>query len=184
VTACISRNGDNRVVDAEAGKTCPDTQTTVRLASTDATGKVADADLLDGFDSSGFLGATAKAADADNLDGRDSADFVRIIQSTTRVVDYPPIAAHSCISDQVQVSIAAEGARVELGTPITRFTNLIAVGSQVAFSPGPDFRAHTDPHLARIVAAFGASIEDLDSFRRERPGRYEVEWSGDPNGGT
>ena len=142
MTACISRNGDIRVVDAEAGKTCPDTQTTVRLASTDATGKVADADLLDGIDSSGFLGATAKAADADNLDGRDSADFVRIIESTTRVVDYPPIAAHSCISDQVQVSIAAEGARVELGTPITRFTNLIAVGSQVAFSPGPDFRAH------------------------------------------
>lgn len=98
MTACISRNGDIRVVDAEAGKTCPDTQTTVRLASTDATGKVADADLLDGIDSSGFLGATAKAADADNLDGRDSADFVRIIESTTRVVDYPPIAAHSCIN--------------------------------------------------------------------------------------
>lgn len=37
--------------------------------------KAFDSDLLDGKDSTEFLGATAKAADADKLDGRDSADF-------------------------------------------------------------------------------------------------------------
>jgi hypothetical protein len=36
----------------------------------------ADADTLDGKDSTDFLGATAKAADADLLDGKNSTDFV------------------------------------------------------------------------------------------------------------
>jgi hypothetical protein len=40
--------------------------------------KAADADMLDGKDSSEFLGATAKAADADNLDGKDSLAFARL----------------------------------------------------------------------------------------------------------
>jgi hypothetical protein len=38
-------------------------------------GKAPNSDLLDGKDSTEFLGATAKAADADLLDGRDSTDF-------------------------------------------------------------------------------------------------------------
>jgi hypothetical protein len=40
------------------------------------TAKAADADKLDGQNSTDFLGATAKAADSDKLDGKDSADFV------------------------------------------------------------------------------------------------------------
>jgi hypothetical protein len=39
--------------------------------------KAADADLLDGQDSTAFLGANAKAADADLLDGIDSTGFVQ-----------------------------------------------------------------------------------------------------------
>ena len=38
--------------------------------------QVADADKLDGSDSSAFLGANAKAADADKLDGSDSSAFL------------------------------------------------------------------------------------------------------------
>ena len=38
-------------------------------------GKVADADALDGKDSTDFLGATAKAANSDKLDGLDSTDL-------------------------------------------------------------------------------------------------------------
>ena len=37
--------------------------------------KVKDSDLLDGMDSSDFLGATEKAADSELLDGQDSMDF-------------------------------------------------------------------------------------------------------------
>jgi hypothetical protein len=40
------------------------------------TEKAADADLLDGRDSSDFLGKTEKAADADLLDGKDSSEFL------------------------------------------------------------------------------------------------------------
>lgn len=38
--------------------------------------KAADADLLDGFNSSAFLAVGAKAADADKLDGQDSSAFL------------------------------------------------------------------------------------------------------------
>jgi hypothetical protein len=38
-------------------------------------GKVADADTLDGKNSTDFLGASAKAADSDKLDGYNSTDF-------------------------------------------------------------------------------------------------------------
>jgi hypothetical protein len=41
-----------------------------------ASEKAADADLLDGQDSSAFLGASAKAADANLLDGQDSTAFL------------------------------------------------------------------------------------------------------------
>jgi hypothetical protein len=38
-------------------------------------GKAPDSDLLDGKDSTEFLGTTAKAADSDKLDGKDSTEF-------------------------------------------------------------------------------------------------------------
>ena len=38
-------------------------------------GKAPDSELLDGKDSTEFLGASAKAADSDKLDGKDSTDF-------------------------------------------------------------------------------------------------------------
>jgi hypothetical protein len=41
-----------------------------------ATGKAPDSEMLDGLDSTQFLGASGKAADADQLDGLDSADFL------------------------------------------------------------------------------------------------------------
>jgi hypothetical protein len=40
--------------------------------------KASDADLLDGRDSTAFLGASGKAADAELLDGNDSNDFIRV----------------------------------------------------------------------------------------------------------
>ena len=62
-----------------------------RLVATSKTGKLpvsiipkADADTLDGQDSSAFLGANAKAADADMLDGQDSTDF---LDSTDKAAD-------------------------------------------------------------------------------------------------
>lgn len=78
VTGCISRGGELRVIDGESGDTCPGSHTTVKLAVTDAAGKVSNSDLLDGKDSTDFLGATAKAADADLLDGKDSTAFLGV----------------------------------------------------------------------------------------------------------
>ena len=53
--------------------------------------KAPNADLLDGRDSSEFLGATAKAADADTLDGMDSTSFVRGNGEVLRGADaFPP----------------------------------------------------------------------------------------------
>jgi hypothetical protein len=54
VTTCVPQRNILKVpvvVDAEAGRNCPANHTPVRLATTDPTGKVADADKLDGLDS-------------------------------------------------------------------------------------------------------------------------------------
>jgi hypothetical protein len=84
VTGCLSKTGALKIIDT-AAETCPANQTVLRLAGVDAQGKVraavaantaANADALDGIDSTGFLRSTAKAADADLLDGKDSADFL------------------------------------------------------------------------------------------------------------
>lgn len=83
VTACLKENHlpiveeQIRIIDAEAGETCDSRETALRLASTDGSGKVADADRLDGMDSGDFLGATGKAADSDLLDGTDSSAFAK-----------------------------------------------------------------------------------------------------------
>ncbi|MBW3665575.1 MAG: cell wall-binding repeat-containing protein [Actinobacteria bacterium] len=54
--------------------------------------KVKDSDLLDGMDSTDFLGATDKAADSDLLDGMDSAVFLPM---WAHVLDDGSIAAQS-----------------------------------------------------------------------------------------
>jgi hypothetical protein len=55
VTACISNDGSIKIVDSEAGKICRGSQKTVKLAAADANGKVANADKLDGRDSTSFV---------------------------------------------------------------------------------------------------------------------------------
>lgn len=43
------------VVDADAGQQCNTSETSLRIAAADATGKVANADLLDGLDDAAYL---------------------------------------------------------------------------------------------------------------------------------
>src|SRR5918995_2761278 len=79
VQGCVANNGTIDAIDPVT-QACRDRQTPVEWytkAGADATfakagEKVADADKLDGKDSTEFLGASAKAADADKLDGLDS----------------------------------------------------------------------------------------------------------------
>lgn len=55
VTGCYNmRTGLLRVVDAEAGASCTAAEKRVVLAGVDSGGKVADADLLDGLDSTAY----------------------------------------------------------------------------------------------------------------------------------
>lgn len=85
IHSCYTKSsGAWRVIDSEAGQTCKSNEAALDLYSKGAadlaflakTGKAADADKLDGQDSSAFLGSSAKAADSDKLDGQDSADFL------------------------------------------------------------------------------------------------------------
>lgn len=56
VDACYNKgNGALRVIDAEAGQQCNASETSLRIAAADATGKVANADLLDGLDGAAYL---------------------------------------------------------------------------------------------------------------------------------
>lgn len=53
ITVCINKDGGLKAVDSSA-TSCPGTQTRARLAAVNSDGEVADADRLDGKDSSEF----------------------------------------------------------------------------------------------------------------------------------
>ena len=71
IQGCHDGGGNVKVVNALP---CPKGFTAFTFLG--STAKAADADKLDGIDSTGFLGVTAKAADADKLDGIDSTAFM------------------------------------------------------------------------------------------------------------
>jgi hypothetical protein len=75
ITACRdNKTGTLRVINAEDGQACTSKET--QLAWKDGiTGTVADSDLLDGKDSTEFLGKTEKASDSELLDGLDSTQL-------------------------------------------------------------------------------------------------------------
>src|SRR5262249_15207564 len=68
-----------------------------KLSTVDGSGPGLDASLLDGHDSTAFLGVSAKAADANLLDGFNSSEFAKLSASSTAAIGLPAIAAHSCI---------------------------------------------------------------------------------------
>jgi hypothetical protein len=72
VWVCYGNNEALRVLDKDAGETCRGTE----LALLGASAKAADAELLDGKDSTAFYEAGAKVADADKLDGVDATGFL------------------------------------------------------------------------------------------------------------
>lgn len=77
----------------------PDTpaQILAKLSTIDGSGSGLDASLLDGQDSTAFLGVSDKAADANLLDGLNSSAFSRLSASSTASIALPAIAAHSCV---------------------------------------------------------------------------------------
>ena len=70
--ATLSGGGDTAALEAAVAAL------TARLDAFETSGKAADADLLDGLDSTALLGATGKAADSDRLDGLDSTAFLGV----------------------------------------------------------------------------------------------------------
>src|SRR5215212_1960189 len=76
ITACRdNRSGVLRVIDAEGGQTCSSKETEITWQD-GFTGKVADSELLDGYDSEDFYAAGSKVADSEKLDGVDSTQFM------------------------------------------------------------------------------------------------------------
>jgi hypothetical protein len=74
ISACYKpANGNLRVIDA--GERCKHQERLLTWRD-GVNGKVADADLLDGRDSTDFLSATGTAVNADKLDGIDSSSLV------------------------------------------------------------------------------------------------------------
>jgi hypothetical protein len=80
VWACYGNNEALKIFDKEAGETCRGTE----LALLGANGKAADADLLDGKDSTDFVAVGQKVSDADRLDGMDSTAFFRDTPNSIR----------------------------------------------------------------------------------------------------
>lgn len=72
-------------------------QILAKLATVDGQGSGLDASLLDGQDSTAFLGVGDKAADANLLDGLNSTAFAQLSASSTASIGLPAIGAHSCV---------------------------------------------------------------------------------------
>ena len=69
------QDGGVQSVDIEAAL-ARDSEIVPTVLAADGAGSTLDADVLDGLDSTAFLGANAKAADSDRLDGQDSTAFL------------------------------------------------------------------------------------------------------------
>jgi hypothetical protein len=111
IQGCVTQNGTIDAIDPLT-QACRDRQTQVEwytkggadaafLGSAD---KAADADKLDGLDSTAFLGATAKAADSDKLDGLDSTAFMSIRAGGTTSVDPGFLLAGECRQHRIPVN--------------------------------------------------------------------------------
>src|SRR3954468_429520 len=76
----------------------PDTPQQVldKIVQVDGQGSGLDSSFLDGIDSTGFLRTTGKAADADKLDGLNSSVFAKRGPSGTGTIGLSAIAANSC----------------------------------------------------------------------------------------
>ncbi len=111
-------------------------------------GKAADAEALDGKDSSAFLGVAAKAADADALDGKDSLSFARLGGAV--FTDGDP---------------AGVGFTSEETSPGVDRVNFPAGSFKTATSckpPAPIVVAHSDTAVIATVAVGMATCSSLD----------------------
>jgi hypothetical protein len=88
-----------------------------------------NADLLDGKDSSAFLGRTEKAADADRLDGKDSTQFLSAVPyENSRVVAVPAGANNQSIfvkCDPGDVALSGGADNIEPPTELNEVSRLI-----------------------------------------------------------
>ncbi len=71
-------------------------QILAKLSTVDGTGSGLDASLLDGIDSSGFLGTSEKAADSGLLDGVNSTGFVKKSTASGAAIALGAVGANSC----------------------------------------------------------------------------------------
>lgn len=98
-------------------------QILAKLSTVDGSGSGLDASLLDGHDSSYFLPTTGKAADANELDGLNSTAFARKSTSSAGLISVSGgIAAHTCAEydlplggvDSGDIVVVRPGASVKL----------------------------------------------------------------------
>ena len=82
VTVCIPKDGTLRVVDSST-TSCPGTQTRARLAAVNADGEVADADRLDGMNSSEFLSGYVRLSDTKVATGNQSVEMEHHVDCPT-----------------------------------------------------------------------------------------------------
>jgi len=116
-------------------------QILAKLSTVDGSGSGLDASLLDGKDSTAFLGVSAKAADANLLDGFNSSEFAKLSTSSSAAIALPAIGAHSCIDynnvalggvDPGDVVIVREGDGAEnLPAGLLMMTGSVQTGSNV-----------------------------------------------------
>jgi hypothetical protein len=149
VHACTARNGTLGVIDAEAGETCRTGETPVALLGVG--GKAADADTLDGKDSTEFVAAGAKVADSDNLDGLDSTSFLRNFAESVRSEH---IAFNTVRSEDIEFGAVRSDELASNAVTTSKF----AFDAKAPDAERLDGRNSTDFY------AFGSKVADSDTL--------------------
>jgi len=101
----IDNNSTNTAATAldlqvEAGKAPMKVNSQTKVANLNA-------DTVDGVDSTGFYASGSTVANADKLDGHDSSDFGRVLVAGSTTVDFSSIPGNSCSHQTVDPSGAS-----------------------------------------------------------------------------
>lgn len=118
--------------------------------------KASDANMLDGQDSTAFLGATAKAADSDKLDGQDSEVYKTFSRSVTN--DPSGVSLDTTAAVLVDLSTNNDGAGDQRITT-TRTSTIMATAVANLFT---DSATASEAFCRMFITPAGGSAEFLE----------------------
>lgn len=158
VTTCINREGTVRVVDSET-TSCPGSQTRVRLAGVDDSGRVNDSNHLAG----NTLDQVRAGIDADTVDGKDASELSGATGFHVSVPQGGPVASEFPLGNSISLFFFCGGE----SNPVARFSAVSpsVEGNDIQVSGTLSARrAFGDPELVPLISNATQGFEGQSSI--------------------